>query len=113
SGRAAGLYDDRLHLRLWNYAEWSLHLEVVANVIDRAHLTRLRHCSGLAIPDKCIRIDASPQRPANVYELLQSIVALVVIDELVVAVVGVVSATLRRNDVERAAAVGDVVEGVE
>ena len=69
--------------------------------------------AGLAVPHEGVGIDAVPQGAADVDEFLQPVVALVVVDQLVVAVVGVVGPPLRGDDVEGDPSVGDVVERVE
>ena len=113
SGRAARLDDHGMDLGRGNDAQRSLDLEELARVIDCLHLGGVGDHAGLAIPDEGIRRYAVPQPVADVDELLQTLVALVVIDQLVVAVIRVVGFTLRGDHVEGDTAVRDVVQRVE
>ena len=78
-----------------------------------ADLARVRDDAGSAVPYEGVGVDAAPQCAADVDEFLEPIVALVVVQQLVIAVVCVVGTALRRDDVEGDSAVRDVIERVQ
>ena len=95
AGSASGLNNDWVPLGRRNHAERTLDLEELADVVDGADLCRIGNLRGLLVPHKSVRIYAAPQFAADVDELLETIVTAFVIDQFVVAVIGIVGAPLR------------------
>jgi hypothetical protein len=82
-------------------------------VVDGAHLRRVGNLSGLPVPHESIRLYAAPQLAAYVDELLETVVAAFMVDQFVVAVIGIVGPPLGGDDVKRNTTVGDMIERVE
>ena len=82
-------------------------------MLDVVHLGRVADPAGFVVPQHRVGLDRVPQRPADVDKLFHPVVALVVADEVVIAVIGVVRAAGRGDDVERDPPARHMVERVE
>ena len=79
-------------------------------MIDRAHLCRIGDDPGLAVPHKCVGLDAVPERAADVDELLHPVIARAMLHQLVEAVIRCIGVSAGGDHVEGDTAVGDVIE---
>ncbi len=111
--RAAGLDQHRATLRRRHGTERSPHLEELTGVVDRMDFFGVADHPGLAVPDERVRLDAVPQRLADVDELLHPVITRIVLHQFVEAVIGGIGAARRGDDVEGHAPPGHDIERIE
>src|SRR6185312_17194951 len=77
------------------------------------HLGGIAEPAGLAVERDGVRLDAVPQRAADLQMLLRAFVAYVVLDHFLIAVVRRFVLRARGHRIPGDAALGDVIEAVE
>ena len=111
--RCARLNQDGRDLRGGDIGQRSPDAKMLADMVDRTDLGGIRDDAGRPVPYERIGVDAGPKRLADIDEFFHALIALPVRHQFVETVIRGIGEARRRHDVERHAAVGDVVERIE